>query len=201
MQNRFRFAGQYFDTETGLHYNYHRYYHPNHGRYLRIDPIKFRGGDANLYGYALGRPVHFTDPFGLDTWKGASVEADVVFLLFVGVSKVTGWLTNESTGEKCYYISKCKKVGIGVLVMDLSGSGNVVFNGPKEGKDLAGTSVGMGLDAGPLALSGSVDSSGAANVALGGGVGPIPGTGAMNAMVCETKILRCENAPCKLGDK
>jgi len=183
-----------------LHYNWHRYYDPSTGRYLTADPIGLAGG-INLFSYAYQNPINFIDPFGLDTWTGASVEADVVFLLFGGISKITGWLTNSSTGEKCYFETKCKKIGVGVMALDVSGSGNVVFNGPKYGKDLAGTSVGMGLDIGPLALAGSVDSSGAANLAIGGGVGPIPGTGAMNAMVCETKITRCENTPCDLGDK
>jgi len=37
--NNFRFAGQYYDEEAGLHYNYHRYYDPRTGRYLRADPL------------------------------------------------------------------------------------------------------------------------------------------------------------------
>jgi RHS repeat-associated protein len=42
--NNLRFPGQYQDQETGLHYNYHRYYDPAIGRYLRTDPIKLEGG-------------------------------------------------------------------------------------------------------------------------------------------------------------
>jgi RHS repeat-associated protein len=38
VDNNLRFAGQYYDSETGLHYNYHRYYDPKLGRYLRADP-------------------------------------------------------------------------------------------------------------------------------------------------------------------
>ncbi len=157
-------------------------------------------GGINPFVYSLNNPINFIDPSGLDTWTGASVEADVAFILFGGYSRVLGWLTNRSTDEKCYYETTCKKVGIGIMAMDLSGNGNVVLNGPESGQNLAGTSVGMGLDIGPVALAGTVDSNGAANVAAGGGIGPIPGTGAMNAMVCKTRIIRCENASCKQGD-
>ena len=45
-----RFPGQYFDQETELHYNYFRYYDPQIGRYLRVDPITL-GDGPNLYAY------------------------------------------------------------------------------------------------------------------------------------------------------
>ena len=62
--NNFRFPGQYYDQETGLHYNYFRYYNPRTGRYVRPDPMGLTGG-MNVFVYAQDNPVNSTDPFGL----------------------------------------------------------------------------------------------------------------------------------------
>jgi len=68
--NNIRFPGQYFDAETGLHYNWHRYYDPATGRYISADPIGLYGG-LNLYAYVSNDPVNWVDSWGLSAMEGA----------------------------------------------------------------------------------------------------------------------------------
>ncbi|QVN23349.1 RHS repeat domain-containing protein [Burkholderia pyrrocinia] len=63
-----RFQGQYYDEETGLHYNRHRYYDPATGRFISKDPIGLQGG-LNVYQYAPN-PVEWVDPLGLAKMPG-----------------------------------------------------------------------------------------------------------------------------------
>lgn len=58
-----RYAGQYLDEETGLHYTTYRYYAPEVGRFITPDPIGLQGG-LNLYQYAPN-PLSWIDPWGL----------------------------------------------------------------------------------------------------------------------------------------
>jgi RHS repeat-associated protein len=68
LEQPLRFQGQYFDAESGLHYNRHRYYNPDIGRYLTPDPIKLAGG-LNQYQYTPN-PTGWVDPLGLNTCPG-----------------------------------------------------------------------------------------------------------------------------------
>ncbi|HCI7193962.1 DUF4329 domain-containing protein [Acinetobacter baumannii] len=63
ISNNIRFQGQYFDEETGLHYNRYRYYSPYVGRFVSKDPIGLLGG-FNVYSYAPN-PITKIDPLGL----------------------------------------------------------------------------------------------------------------------------------------
>ncbi|MGQ2906049.1 MAG: RHS repeat domain-containing protein [Neoaquamicrobium sediminum] len=59
----YRFPGQWFQLESGLHYNWHRHYDPTTGRYLQPDPLGMPDG-PNRWAYALNSPLMKIDPEG-----------------------------------------------------------------------------------------------------------------------------------------
>ena len=70
----FRLQNQYCDGETGLHYNFFRYYDPHSGRFINQDPIGLEGGE-NLYAFAPNAQA-WIDPLGLkDTYEQAMKKA------------------------------------------------------------------------------------------------------------------------------
>ena len=70
----FRFQGQYYDEESGLHYNRFRYYDPEIGRFVSQDPIGLQGG-MNLFEYAPN-PIIWIDFLGLTPSKKSSRSDD-----------------------------------------------------------------------------------------------------------------------------
>ena len=61
----FGFAGGLYDQHTGLTRFGFRDYDAQIGRWTVEDPIRFQGGDSNLYGYVLNDPINLSDSFGL----------------------------------------------------------------------------------------------------------------------------------------
>ena len=63
-----RFPGQYYDQETGLYYNMHRYYDPTMGQYVQPDLIGLKGGSFSTYTYVRNNPLKWADPMGLTVY-------------------------------------------------------------------------------------------------------------------------------------
>jgi RHS repeat-associated protein len=103
IKNPLSFPGHWRDDESGLHYNYFRYYDPEAGSYISPDPIQLEGG-FNFYRYT-NNPTNWIDPYGLtcphDTNGG---EGYTVYhikdgegnVLYVGITAADRFDTRQS---------------------------------------------------------------------------------------------------------
>ncbi|NJL60265.1 MAG: hypothetical protein HC887_12185, partial [Desulfobacteraceae bacterium] len=155
--NNLRLPGQYFDAETGLYYNYFRYYDPNIGRYVETDPLGFGNGlysmvgskcstgyrYDNLYVYVSNNPLNFIDPRG--QWKVGIETPCIPFpppLSLVGyqgsVSTETKSCCDGTKKKKVTSVEACLKLcsirsGLGSLSVSTS-SPDAIKSCPKEGE-------------------------------------------------------------------
>ncbi|MBI2398286.1 MAG: hypothetical protein HYV17_10860 [Xanthomonadales bacterium] len=114
-----RYAGQVEDVEVDSHYNFHRNYGADVGRYLQSDPIGLKGG-LQLFSYALNNPNRFTDEWGLDVkWSGSMSSISFGELLNGGFAGYT--LTSEcKCGIRVTVAGKVISVGVGFSLIPVS---------------------------------------------------------------------------------
>ena len=159
VENNFRFPGQYYDQESGLHYNFFRDYDPKTGRYIEPDRVGLLGG-VNLYTYVHSNPVNRKDYLGLmDLFF--QVEGDWVRVL--GAEGGFGLvLDTDNLGESGIFGTKAIAGGgnVGVAV----GGGFVI-------RDIEGWSYNVDANFGAISVTASADDIGFNGLAFGLGPG------------------------------
>jgi RHS repeat-associated protein len=161
-----RFPGQWFQLETGLHYNWNRTYDPSIGRYTQPDPLGFVDGPS-VYGYARGGPQSYVDKDGRTIYTYS----------FGGTVAAGPWGVTASSGGgidtvKCVifrYSSYGWQAGFNMGAAPAMG----VFNGDLE--SFAGRSLDFQFGVGPVsgAITTTRDDGGKRKWggSLGGGIG------------------------------
>jgi RHS repeat-associated protein len=105
----YRLTGRRFDAETGMYYYRARYYTPDLGRFMQMDPVGSKD-DLKLYAYVGNDPLNESDPSGQYecgapsggmVYCTAHSEADAAAMCAYAVSK--GWtlatVSTESNKE------------------------------------------------------------------------------------------------------
>jgi RHS repeat-associated protein len=135
-----RMAGQYYDSESSLFYNWNRYYNPAIGRYISSDPIGLSGG-LNTFAYANLSPQMYTDPYGLYSRYDLELDAlDAWMNSLEGWAGLTDTLTFEQSkkfreAEGLEFVDPCgKSYNIGRYfgyALELVSAGKGFFEGGK----------------------------------------------------------------------
>lgn len=137
------FAGREFDAETGLYYNRARYFDAAGARFLSQDPIRFGGGDVNLYRYVHNNPFSMTDPTGLDTFAIGGTITGFIGIVGVTFSPYLVWDGTSKIPDLQLTIGG--GFGFGARI---SGAGTVTVTNADSTSDLTGKGIESGGGAG-----------------------------------------------------
>jgi RHS repeat-associated protein len=108
--DRFKYTARDWDSEIGLQYNRARYYNPQAGRWISMDPVGFAAGDSDLYRYAGNNPIRNADPSGL-TVKCKSFSGGFIFVMG---GTLTVYKCSDECGNNGWVLGATAQGGIGI---------------------------------------------------------------------------------------
>ena len=113
--NPYRYSGYQYDHETGLYYLIARYYNPEHGFFLSLDPAPGDSDDMltqNGYNYANNNPVMNYDPDGQASAKKNPVTKFIMGTMYAGATAMLG----KEMGKRAIIKGALKGKGAGHFV-------------------------------------------------------------------------------------
>ena len=119
----FKYQGQYYDPEIELCYNRFRYYHPETGRYISEDPIRFLSGEANFFAYVSDTNA-WVDVLGLE---GS---------IYANTRKMTDEEIARFFDDEKWHKTNAKKNYLGIFKKEMKGDINADFHINKDTNDV-----------------------------------------------------------------
>ena len=151
---------------SGYQYKRNRYYDPSTGRFTQEDPVGLAGG-FNLYGFAGGDPVTFSDPFGLVGCKYHDIACwnDLVWAKIGGkgytgavgaqfVSNMFFLFGASSVDENSREAARGSKVALALVIGEIALNALPAAEGLLQGTKTTVRAGLEGLDAAPEVISG-----------------------------------------------
>ncbi|MCG6796213.1 RHS repeat-associated core domain-containing protein [Geobacillus sp. YHL] len=132
-ENPYRYAGYQYDNETGLYYLIARYYHPEHGVFLSLDPDPGDADDIltqNGYAYANNNPVKMVDPDGKFAWWAAAALSGAVI-----DAGIYAWENRKNYRSKRFWKGLGKSAIRGAITsVAIGGAGKIAYWAARGGR-------------------------------------------------------------------